>query len=137
MCSFYSKLLLSLFSFLLFIFNVYIFYPVLTATNLIFPYSVHQFDIIVQYPELWHGIKLIYYINSFISIFLIVNSLIVFKKRNRKKKIHFKQSYPEPYENELNLFIGYNSLDQKKVYISGKSLFQNVLITGTIGSRQN
>ena len=36
--------------------------------------------------------------------------------------------------NELNLLVGYNYNNKNKIYLTEKSLFQNILITGTIGS---
>ena len=38
---------------------------------------------------------------------------------------------------QFNLLIGKISSSQEEVYICEKSLYQNILITGTIGSRQN
>ena len=36
--------------------------------------------------------------------------------------------------NELNLLVGYNYNNKNKIYLTEKGLFQNILITGTIGS---
>lgn len=137
MRTFYYKLLATLISFLFFLINIYVFSPILTATTLIFPYSVHSFDIIGLYPRVWKTIKLIYYITSYISLFLITNSLLSFKKRILKKEFKSKKhNFKEPISG-LNLFLGYNSLTNQKVYILEKSLYQNILVTGTIGSREN
>ena len=132
---FYSKLLIIIFSFLLFLINIFLFYPILNSSNLIFPYAIHKFNIVKEYPLVWKAIKISYYISSYISILIIVNCLLTFKKKKS-----FKQAKKKNQENQprgLCLFVGNNLSTQEKVYIPEKSLYQNILVTGTIGSRQN
>ena len=40
-------------------------------------------------------------------------------------------------ENSLSLLVGINPTTEKQVFIPEKGLYQNILITGTIGSRKN
>ena len=40
-------------------------------------------------------------------------------------------------KNNLNLLLGINPDNQKQIFITEKGLYQNILITGTIGSRKN
>ena len=134
---FYSKLFIVLLSFLFFFINIYLFYPVLTSSSLIFPYSIRKFDIVIQYPLLWQKIKYIYYLISYISIFIITNSLLSFNLKNSIKKRNKKNSKPQIFETGLNLLVGYDNLNQEKIYIPEKALYQNILVTGTIGSRKN
>lgn len=135
---FSSRLLLVIIiSFLLFLINTYIFYPILNSTNLIFPYAVHEFNIVQQYPFVWKIVKLSYYISSYISILLIVNTIFPIKNKRTVKSLSNKKDLYQPLENELNLLIGHNSVTKQEIYIPEKSLYQNILITGTIGSRKN
>ena len=133
---FYSKFIIIFISFLLFFINILIFYPILNSSDLIFPYAIHKFNIVKEYPVIWKSIKFSYYISSYISILTIVNLLLSFKKgkffKHGKKKAIQKNE-----ESGLCLFVGNNVSTQEKVYLPEKSLYQNFLITGTIGSRQN
>lgn len=134
---FYSKLLIIIISFLLFLINIYIFYPILNSSNLIFPYAIHKFNIVKQYPTVWNFIKIVYYISSYSSILIIVNSILTFRKKSFVKRAKQEKNINKNIENELNLFVGYNSITQQQIYIPEKGLYQNILITGTIGSRKN
>lgn len=133
---FYSKLITVFISFILFIFNLFIFYPILSAKNLIFPYCLNPFDIVSKYPNAWNIIKNIYYFSSYSCIFILINSLVSFKNIKRKKNVITKKNNIIPQDN-LKILIGYNSLNNEKIYIPEKGLYQNILITGTIGSRKN
>ena len=71
----------------------------------------------------------------FITIYLLVLSLqnfILIKKQKRQKK----SSRPiiSTCNTDFNLLLGINN-NNDKVYIPEKGLYQNILITGTIGSR--
>ena len=110
------------------------------AKELIFPYAISTFDIISRYPTLWKYIKIIYCFTCFFNIFLFVNSVskfILFKltntpnifKKEKTKKSEINNCY-------FKLFLGTNIL-KDNIYISEKGLYQNILVTGTIGSRKN
>lgn len=116
---------------------MFVFSPVFTATDLIFPYAIHKFNIAKEFPTVWKTIKISYCISSYISILLIVNSILSFRKKSPKKILKKKKSSTSNIKNQLNLFVGTNSLTQEKIYLPEKSLYQNILITGTIGSRKN
>lgn len=132
---FYSKFLIIIISFLLFFTNILIFYPILNSSDLFFPYALHKFNIAKEYPIVWKSIKISYYISSYISILIIVNLLFSFKKRVFFKHSKKKRAVQKNEESGLCLFVGNNISTQEKVYIPEKSLYQNILITGTIGSR--
>ncbi len=135
---FKTKFFIIIFSFFISIIFLIIFKPILTAKDFIFPYSVHPFNIAKNYPKVWFYIKIVYCINLFIANFLVINSIHTFFKIN-------KNSHPpniiEPLqtqcENNFKLLIGLNSKNKENVYITEKGLYQNILVTGTIGSRQN
>ncbi len=133
-----SKFFIFLFSILISIIFLIIFKPILTTKTLIFPYAIHPFDIAKTYPKSWFYIKAIYYFNLFISNFLIINSIFVFFKSNKLSNMSkVKQINHIEDESSLNLLIGNNSKTHDQVFIPEKGLYQNILITGTIGSRQN
>ena len=126
-------LLSTFFTFLILIF----FKPILTATNLIFPYSLHPFDIAYEYPKAWIYIKTVYCFSLFVTVFLTLNSLSIFF--NFRKKPKKKNNLDEDIINKsnLNLLVGINPDNQKQIFIPEKGLYQNILVTGTIGSRKN
>ena len=134
---FYSKFLIIVISFLLFFINILIFYPILSSSNLVFPYAIHKFNIVKEYPVVWKLIKISYYISSYISILIIVNLLLTFKKGKFFNHTKKKETIQKNEGIGLCLFVGNNVSTQEKVYIPEKSLYQNFLITGTSGSRQN
>lgn len=121
-----------IFTFLILIF----FKPILTTNNLIFPYSLHPFDIVNTYPKAWFYIKIFYCFSLLVTIFLTLNSLSIFFnfKKKSKKKISDEDLINK---NNLNLLVGINSENQKQIFITEKGLYQNILVTGTIGSRKN
>lgn len=115
-----------------------LFSPILTAKKLIFPYSIHPFDIVNRYPKIWFYIKTSYCFNLFVTVFLTLNSISKFFKFEKKR--HKKNNSTEVNvinKNNLNLLVGINPDTQKQVFIPEKGLYQNILVTGTIGSREN
>lgn len=133
---FIQKFLLTfVFSTILFFVVIIIFYPIFTAESLIFPYSLNKFDIALEYPIIWNYIKKLYCITCFITIYLSIFSLqsfILLKKQKKQKKPHKSNTYN--YNTGFGLLIGTNS-QVENVYIPENGLYQNILVTGTIGSR--
>ena len=103
--------------------------PIFIAEEVIITYGVKPFDICSKNAELWKYIKIIYMI-TFLTSNLICSNLLYNKIPTKKKK---KQIEIEN-DNDLKLLIGYNRKTEEKVYIPKSGLFQNFLITGTIGS---
>lgn len=132
---FYSKLFIIFLSILLYLINFYIFSPVLNSNYLMFPYSIRKFDIVNCYPTLWQNIKFVYYITSYFSILILTNSLLCFKTKKGTSKSCKSNLNSKNIEKGLNLLVGTNSLTNENIYIPEKALYQNILITGTIGSR--
>lgn len=109
-----------------------IFKPILKANSLIFPFAVHPFDIAKVYPETWNLLKSLYFITSFFSFFILFNKLFnivysMFPENISKAKIKDLK----PAEG-LSLLLG--TASNTPVFISEKGLYQNILITGTIGT---
>lgn len=111
--------------------NLIIFHPIFTSKNIIINFAIHPFNICSKHPVFWHIFKIFYLvilIFSSISIsYILVNTFLI-------SKTSIREDCPITFSNELALKIGYNSKTFKDVIIPKKSLFQNILITGTIGS---
>lgn len=110
---------------------LYIFNPIFNAKSLIFPFAVNPFDIVNVYPETWKLLKKSYFITSFFSFLILFNKLFnilysIFPKNKFIKKSQKQNT------NELSVHIGNNS--KIPVYLPESGLYQNILITGTIGS---
>lgn len=134
----YLKLFCLFFCFLLYLFMKYLFSPIFNSSSLIFPYAINPFDIISKYPKAWHDIKLTYCITFFISSYVLLNSFLTVISLNLKIPILKKvQSIPSFSSSKINLLLGKNSCTEEEIYITEKALYQNILVTGTIGSRKN
>lgn len=119
-----------LFSFI-FIFLIFLFFkPIFTAKSLIFPYAIHPFDIVSVYPDIWILLKKLYILSSFISYLILSNKII--NSFNYKFPKKFKKKEITIHNNGLSLLVGISN--GLPVYISEKGLFQNILVTGTIGT---
>ncbi|MBQ3407815.1 MAG: type IV secretion system DNA-binding domain-containing protein [Clostridia bacterium] len=84
-------------------------------------------------PQLWYCIKIIYIFNYLIISILIINKIdkIISKKNKIVKNKKIINNFEE--NEKLNILIGINE-NNKKIIIPEKGLYQNILITGTIGS---
>lgn len=118
------------------------------SNSIIIDYGLRDFDICLEQPVLWHYIKIAFIISYIGSSTFIFNSLYsIFsntfkrlksktKKPKNKKHTKFKWNLPSLIENSsynFTLFIGVNE-NSEKIIIDEKSLYQNILITGTIGT---
>ena len=131
----YSKIILIYFVALLIgvAFIYLVFMPIFYAKSLIFPYAVHPFDICKVYPKIWLLIKRLYIITFIISYSILLIKIL--KKFKSKYVENNNTSVIEDYKlnNEINLVVGTNAKNEY-VKISEKGLYQNIFITGTIGS---
>ena len=122
--------LLALFLGLLIIFLI--FKPIFTAESLIFPYAVHPFDICKLYPETWTLLK-----KAYVILFLISYNIClikIFRKFYKpSRKISKIANTINKIESPLKLIIGTTD-DNELIEISEQGLYQNIFITGTIGS---
>ena len=111
------------------------FYPIFISEEIIITYGIHPFDICSKNPILWKYIKIAfiftYVFSNIIFSNFIFNLFLHFSFfKNKKKKNNIKNINPN--YSDLNLLIGEN--ENGKIYIPEKGLYQNFLITGTIGS---
>ena len=123
-----------LFLLVLFILNLILFVPIYTSNNITVSFAVHPFNICERYPNGWHKIKIAYIFTFLISNIIISNVIynFFFKKNNLSKKTS-KSIITNIDKDDLNLKIGL-SLEDLPIYLPSRGLFQNILVTGTIGS---
>lgn len=129
----------TLFFYLFFIFTycligVFLFTPIYISNSIIITFSVHPFDISNSYPVFWFYFKLLFIFLYFFSS--IIYSHITYKfisKFIKINKSNLNINLSTDNLNELNLLVG-QDLNLNKIYLPEKSLYQNILITGTIGS---
>lgn len=83
-------------------------------------------------PILWENVKLLFLIFSFLANLIIFNALIEqLLLLFRHSSTHISKSSSL---DSINLIIGQKSNSSETVFIPEKGLFQNILITGAIGS---
>lgn len=116
-------------------FLYYLFYPIYQAKSIIFPFAITPFDIAKVYPKIWLFIKNSYFIFFFLAYLIVFNFLYnnmqkYFYISNHKKQI---STTIAKNNNEINLLIGKNQTNED-VFINEYGLYQNMLITGTIGT---
>ncbi len=121
------------------------FYPIYLAKEVIIPYGIHPFDICSKNPELWQIIKFVYLITFIFSNFILSNFIYVrliskftklfacFKSNTCRSSQELK-NHSKNFINSLCLLIGFDESSNKNIYIPETGLYQNFLITGTIGS---
>lgn len=144
------RFLLLFFSFTLIILKIV--FPVFKAKEVVITYGIRTFNICAEYPEIWHWLKIIYVIVLVFANLVISKNLSNFlsiderkdKKRGKGKKNrnHKKDKEHRRYReikkvsknNKLNLLIGYDEETDENIYVPESGLYQNFLITGTIGS---
>ena len=114
-----------------------LFSPIYTASEVIIDYGLNPFDICSENPDLWYLIKITFIFTFFISN-LIISSFIfrrflepifnnfISQKNNSSKNLKYDSA-------SLNLLVGKNS-DNSNIIVPEKGLYQNFIITGTIGS---
>ena len=124
-------------------------FPVFKANEIIIDYGIRTFDICSEYPKIWYWIKIIYVIVLIFTNIVIsghLSNLLSIDetkhkrmqsraknekcKKNRQKKDINKLSK----DDKLKLLIGYDENKEQNIYVPESGLYQNFLITGTIGS---
>lgn len=95
-----------------------------------FNYAIHPFDIVSVYPDTWILLKRLYLISYSILFSIFYNKIFNFFYNNSTKNNKLKPI--QHSSNELSLLVGIS--ENEPVFISEKGLYQNILITGTIGT---
>ena len=118
-------------------------YDLFTAKEVIIPYGLKPFDICSDNPELWYYLKIIYIFVFLFSHFIVLNSFynrFILKFSNFIDSLFHSRNYFQHEHNSnldinsLHFLIGFDAKSNKNIYIPEKGLYQNFLITGTIGS---
>lgn len=107
---------------------------VFNAKEVIISFGIHPFDICYDNPIAWKHIKIssifFYIFSNFIVINSILKRFILFNKKSSETSIK-----NTPKENSsLKLLIGHNVSSNSDIYLPESGLYQNFLITGTIGT---
>ncbi len=125
-----------IFIFLILIFGFILFKPIYISDTIIINYGLKPFNICVEQPTIWNQIKLLFVITYILSTCIISKSIsnFIFKNvKSKNKSTDCVLDYSNTI-NSLNLYVGLDSQSKNKVFIPEKSLYQNILITGTIGT---
>ena len=120
----------TLFTFFVLIFSLILFKPILFTHINYLDSNLKIFNFILEDTVLWHNIKIIYIITLIFNSIIISN--IIFSKVLSKIFSKSKENNFLNYDG-LKLLVG-KSIDDSPIYIPEKSLFQNMLITGGIGT---
>ena len=137
MNNFIKKLSLILFLFVLINLIIFIlFKPIFYSNHILITFCINPFNICEKYPHFWNNFKKVFIISNIISSIIISNFLslkilALFKKTNSNNIII--PSKLNKTNDSLSLLVGLDN-NNNKVYIPEKGLFQNILVTGTIGS---
>lgn len=119
---------------ILFTLGIIIFFPIYLSNNLIFYYAIHPFNICKTYPIFWNNMKILFIIAYIFSSIIISNYIYNrINKKENKNSIPNKHKKIDLSNSNFNLYIGYDQ-NNNDIYIPEKSLYQNILITGTIGT---
>jgi len=133
----------------------YIFLPLYQSEHIIIDYGISPFDICIEQPIIWKYCKCWFIFTYIFSSFFIANMFFhllsnlpfhsnKIKKRKKinsylksnfkKKKTIYSFIEPKPPDKKLELLIGENEKTKELIYLPEKSLYQNILVTGTIGT---
>lgn len=114
------------------LFNILLFHPLLQNNS--FTYNIFNKNYTIK-PWLWHKIKLFYFIFLTVSWSILLWNYFKHSPLQNSEKLPPKTLIDEfSASNELSLIVGKNELENTLITIPEKGLFQNILITGTIGT---
>lgn len=118
-----SVFLSVLFSLLMLLFYYVLFKPILISNHFLYS-NVKLINIIISNPILFSRVKILFFINAFFVSYIfftkIFESLVIYKKKISNNKPDF------------SILIGKDENSQD-IFLTEKSLYQNILITGSIG----
>ena len=118
-----------LFLFICFLINFVLFFGLFISKSVIFNLAFTPFDICLKYPRIWFNIKCSYVLSCFIAYTILFKSVIIkFIQSPKKEQIEEKID-----KDKIRLKIGTNK-NGNSVFIEEEGLYQNIMITGTIGS---
>lgn len=103
-----------------------LFYDIYVSDTIIFSLAVHPFNICEKFPDIWFNIKLVYVPIAVISSLICIN--ILYSSIFKTKKVHKQKNISS------DLYIKIFNEENNPIIIPESGLYQNFLITGTIGS---
>ena len=106
--------------------------PLFISNEVIIPYGLKPFNIVTSAPQLWKVLKSLYmvtfiYANVFYSNYIYINIISKILKEKVKEELVKEEN------SSLRLLIGSDEKN-KNIYVPESGLYQNFLITGTIGT---
>lgn len=108
------------------------FHEIILNNIFILHFGSYELNLPNKSPILWENVKLLFLIFSFLANLIIFNALIEQLLLSfRHSSTHISKSSSL---DSINLIIGQKSNSSETVFIPEKGLFQNILITGAIGS---
>lgn len=133
----FKKRLIFVLSFLLLYFSIYmlLFHSIYTSNNIIISFAIHPFNICSKYPYAWSNIKKLSLLFMIVSNLIISNSIFSFYFKKYSKYSKKSNTLPTFYNDGFHLKIG-NAINNTAIYLPLGGLFQNILVTGTIGTRK-
>lgn len=133
--SFLLRFVFSVFISLLFVVPILIYFkPIFIAESIVIPYAIYPFDICKAAPIAWRYMKMAYVLSLFYICFIFAFS---FSSKFMKGKVFIHKRDRNPFSLQshgIHLYLGKLASNNSPVYLSESSLFQNILITGTIGT---
>lgn len=112
-------------------FIFFYFKEIFTSNYILIDFAIHPFNICENYIDLWNFIKISYIFFVTFSNVIIINLIysFIFSKQIKKTDI----SSASLSHSELNLIIGKDK-NANEIILEENGLYQNILITGTIGT---
>lgn len=107
--------------------------PVFKSNEVIIEYGLKPFNIVSECPKVWFYLKKIF-VATFIFSNIIYSNYIYSKLFVKSKNKKIKKEKYNIKTDKLNLLIGNDVKTGKNVYLPELGLYQNFLITGTIGT---
>lgn len=108
---------------------IFLFHPVYLSEHIMINFAINPFDICETYPDVWEKLKFYFIPISSISSLIIINTIYssIFTKKIKKSLAKSSKI------NGPSLIISNNNLGNP-IILPEASLYQNILVTGTIGS---
>ena len=110
------------------------FLPIYKAEEIIISVGLRPFDICYDNPNFWNYIKISFVIFYIFANYILINTIILRFNLFRKCNLNDSHQINENHNSSLQLLIGKDFTSNKNIYIPESGLYQNLLITGTIGT---
>ena len=111
----------------------FIFNPLFKSSQVIITYSLRPFNIVSTQPKLWEFLKKLYIV-TFLTSNAIYSKYIYDKIIYKLLEKNHKSNEFIENENSIKLLIGKDEKKNENIFVPESGLYQNFLITGTIGS---